>query len=249
MMIARLLGTALLSAMLATGAGAAEKWEHVSRKALSENRKGNTEAALEKANKAVELAESRFDKGDNRMIQSVNNLAYMYAEAGKYEDAERLYLRALELLKHSNRTGKRREALLLNNLASVYQAQKKYDKAEQMFKKCLAIREAGLGKDAAPVGIVLRNLGSLYLDQGKTKQAEAALARSLQILVNKPRTSTLKLISANARDLQRIYEKKGEKKKVKELEALQEKATKAYESRMSILRKDRHPKLPESEGK
>ena len=85
---------------------------------------------------------------------SLNNLAALYNDQGRYADAEPL-LQAL--------TGDREKALgpdhpdvaaSLNNLAELYRAQGRYADAEPLYKRSLAIREKALGPDHPDVAAI-----------------------------------------------------------------------------------------------
>lgn len=77
---------------------------------------------------------------------SLNNLAELYRNQGKYADAEPLYRQSLAIWEKVLGPDHPDVATSLNNLALLYRAQGKYVEAEPLYKRSLAIREQSLGK-------------------------------------------------------------------------------------------------------
>jgi tetratricopeptide (TPR) repeat protein len=74
-----------------------------------------------------------------------NNLAELYTEQRKYEEAEPLHEKALEIREKIFGLNNPDIATSYNNLAKLYEKQRKYKKAEQLYKKALGILEKVLG--------------------------------------------------------------------------------------------------------
>ncbi len=112
---------------------------------------------------------------------SLNNLALLYYNQGKYADAEPLYKRALAIKEKALGPEHPSVATSLNNLAALYRVQGRYAEAEPLHKRALAIREKALGPDHPYVATSLNNLALLYDDQGKYTEAEPLYKRALAI--------------------------------------------------------------------
>ena len=72
---------------------------------------------------------------------SLNNLAALYNDQGRYADAEPLYKRSLAIRGEISRSRSSRCRDSLNNLAVLYHDQGRYADAEPLYKRSLAIHE------------------------------------------------------------------------------------------------------------
>ena len=91
--------------------------------------------------------------------QSLNNLAALYADQGRYADAEPLYKRALAIREKALGPDHPDVATSLNNLAELYRDQGRYADAEPLYKRALAIYEKALGPDHPNVATVAQQSG------------------------------------------------------------------------------------------
>ena len=96
------------------------------------------------------------------VAMALNNLADLYIELGKYEQAEPLCEQALQI-----RTGARAEhpevAYALRHLADLYMEQGKYEQAEPLYRAGVAHLGTGIGAGASPGGPSSQQSGgSLY---------------------------------------------------------------------------------------
>jgi tetratricopeptide (TPR) repeat protein len=73
---------------------------------------------------------------------SLNNLANLYDQQGRYADAELLYKRALVSREKALGPDHPDVTTSLNNLASLYDGKGRYVDAEPLYKRSLAIRES-----------------------------------------------------------------------------------------------------------
>jgi tetratricopeptide (TPR) repeat protein len=100
------------------------------------------------------------------MIDGLRDLARVYQDQGKCDEAERCCRRALEI------EGKRRPRHLefvrsLLNQADIYKGQGKWKKARALYKKALPIMEEVLGPEHPDLDEPLNNLADIYKGQGK----------------------------------------------------------------------------------
>ena len=101
--------------------------------------------------------------------------------AGKYDEAEPLYLRALAIREEVRGADHPDVAESLNNLGLLYRTQGQYARAEPMFHRALAIREKAFGLEHDAVAQSLNSLAWLYYEQGRYAEAEPLYERALTI--------------------------------------------------------------------
>ncbi|KAK2591966.1 hypothetical protein QQS21_010338 [Conoideocrella luteorostrata] len=104
-----------------------------------------------------------------------HNLGCLFADQGKLQEAEEMYLRALR--------GNEKASLTLsiaNNLGLLYADQGRLQEAEEMYLKALRGNEKAWGPDHTSTLNTVNNLGLLYADQGKLQEAEEMYLRALQ---------------------------------------------------------------------
>jgi tetratricopeptide repeat protein len=77
----------------------------------------------------------------------LNNLAALYFEQGRYEEAEPLYKHTLRIWEQVGGAEHPYTALSLNNLAGLYAEQGRYEEAEPLYQRALRILEKVLGRD------------------------------------------------------------------------------------------------------
>ncbi len=124
-----------------------ESWKKLVEEGNASYERGKIPEAEVKFLAALEEAE-KFGEDDQRLALSLNNLAAMYHEQGKYTMAEPLYLRALDIRKLVH--GEKHADIALNhhNLAVLYSARRMYPVAEKHYKLALEMKEELFGIDA-----------------------------------------------------------------------------------------------------
>lgn len=123
----------------------------------------------------------KFGPKDLRLASTLNRLAQVYHDQGKYTQAEPLYRRSLTLVEKALGSSHPDVAANLNNLATLYRDEGRYDRAEALYKQSLGIVRKALGRESPDVAISLNNLAELYQDEGKYAQAEPIFKQSLEI--------------------------------------------------------------------
>jgi len=147
--------------------------------AKSTDRQKELTLAQEYLEKAIVL-QTKFQKLE-ALATSLNNLALLYHNQGKYSEAEPLYLDALEM-KRRLFTGDHPDvATSLNNLASLYHKQGKYSEAEPLYLDALEMTKRLFTGDHPDVATSLNNLAVLYDNQGKYNKAEPFYLEALAI--------------------------------------------------------------------
>ena len=129
----------------------------------------------------LKIRETALGPDHQWLAASLNNLAELYREQGKYAEAEPLYRRALKIDEKTHGTDHPEHAVYLNNLALLYHMESKYDQAEPLYQQALKIEESARGPDHPMVAIRLDNLAALYNGQGKFAEAEPLYQRALEI--------------------------------------------------------------------
>ncbi len=112
---------------------------------------------------------------------SLNNLAYVYDEMGRYEKALPLYQQALQIRKEVFGERHQNYAASLNNLAYVYDMIGSYKKALPLFQQALQIRKDVFGEKNLAYAGSLNNLAALYDEMGNYEKALPLYQQALQI--------------------------------------------------------------------
>lgn len=141
---------------------------------------GKYDAAARQLKIALATAE-KFGPRDIRLASTLNRLADVYHDQGKYAEAEPLYKRSLVLTRRILGPDHPDVAANLNNLATLYHDEGRYSSAEALYKQALAIVEKRLGPNSPDVAVSLNNLAEVYGEQGKYAEAAPLYKRSLKI--------------------------------------------------------------------
>ena len=112
---------------------------------------------------------------------SLNLLARLYFEQGRYAEAEPLAKRALAIWEGALGPEHPTIAGNLNLLARVYADSGRYAEAEPLYKRAVAIWEKAFGPEHPDVAMGLNNLANLYMDEGRYAEAEPLHKRALAI--------------------------------------------------------------------
>ncbi|MFN4876527.1 MAG: tetratricopeptide repeat protein [Aphanizomenon sp.] len=147
--------------------------------AKSTNRQKELILAQEYLEKAIVL-QTKFQKLEV-LATSLNNLADLYYNQGKYSEAEPLYLDALAMRKRLFTGDHSDVAQSLNNLAILYRNQGKYSEAEPLYLEALEMRKRLFTGDHPDVASSLNNLAILYRNQGKYSEAEPLYLEALEM--------------------------------------------------------------------
>ncbi len=125
-------------AAYAQGAGA--EWEVLNQEVVDLYHAGKLDRALVVAQKALEVAEQNAGKDHPDVVQSLNNLAGLYAIQGDYAKAEPLLKRSLAIREKALGPDHPDVATSLENLAFFYAEQGDYDKAVPLLQRAGQIR-------------------------------------------------------------------------------------------------------------
>jgi CHAT domain-containing protein/tetratricopeptide (TPR) repeat protein len=114
-------------------------------------------------------------------VLTLNNLAAVLKEQGRYEEAEPLYLRSLAAQETLFGAEGQTVATALTNLAALYREKGEYLRAEPLLRRALAAQEKTLGPAHADVAVTLNQLAILLSDRGDDEGALPLFERALSI--------------------------------------------------------------------
>jgi serine/threonine-protein kinase len=120
--------------------------------------------------------------GDRREARSLNALATVFKEQGRFKEAEAEYRRALELWVGAVGPDHADVARARSDLAGTLQELGRYDEAAEEHRRALAIIEQSLGPEHSRFAHSTVSLGIVLDYQGKYQESEAALRRGLELL-------------------------------------------------------------------
>ncbi|MEE4197608.1 MAG: CHAT domain-containing tetratricopeptide repeat protein [Bacteroidales bacterium] len=141
---------------------------------------GRYSKAEEYTLKALLLRRDRL-KDDAGFGASLNNLAVLYKDMGKYNEAETLFKKANNWIKKANGTNSNPYAIVLNNEAMLFQTIGRYEQAERLLNEAIAIAGNHL-KEKSPNYIRLYvNLAILYQLMGELDRAEQIYLQALEL--------------------------------------------------------------------
>ncbi len=135
--------------------------------------------------KALELRRGVSGADDVAAATLLTDLADLYIDKGRYDDAESMLKEALAVMdQQGDQTDNLDLALSVNELASVYRRQGKYDLAEPLYERALAIRMAALGPDDPEVARSYNSLAILSWNRGNYAEAQRLYKQALRLWEN-----------------------------------------------------------------
>jgi tetratricopeptide (TPR) repeat protein len=174
--------------------------------AKSTNRQKELILAQEYLEKAIVL-QTKFQKLE-ALATSLNNLAVLYDNQGRYSEAEPLYLEALEMRRRLFTSDHPDVASSLNNLAYLYHNQGRYSEAEPLYLEALEMRKRLFIGDHSDVATSLNNLAGLYKSQGKYSEAEPLYVDALK-MKRRIFTSDYPDVATSLNNLASLYDSQG----------------------------------------
>jgi tetratricopeptide (TPR) repeat protein len=128
------------------------------------------------------VAEAKFGPDHPTTFTALTNLAMLYREAGKSNEAEPLLERIVAAEEKQGNVEDAELANSMNNLARMYREKGKYPESEALYKKSLNLREKAFGKESAEVAASLRNYSALLkMMGGRDNDADAMDKRASAI--------------------------------------------------------------------
>jgi len=138
-------------------------------------------AALETFIAARDTVVLYFGNNSLRYGSILHDLARVHHKAGRYNEAEKLYLESMQI--HENSVGKMHQGYLnsLEYLAILYQYLGRLGPSENLLQSALQLIEAKYGNESSRYAWVLHNLGQVYEDMGQREKAEKCYLEALGI--------------------------------------------------------------------
>jgi len=143
--------------------------------------KGDREAALREAERALELLRSEPEHDEVTITDVLNTIGVVRSAQGDYARAEQAHRQVLALWRAKLGKDHPKLADVLDNLGVDRFHQGAVAEARTYYEQALAMRVAALGKDHRDVGTSHNNLGALLLETGDDKGAAEHLAEALRI--------------------------------------------------------------------
>ena len=179
-LIALLLLTSLVSVALA-GQEKGSIWQERTEAGEEARKKRQYDEAAKQFELALREAES-FGPRDQRLFQSLHNLATVYQLQRRYADAELLRVRSLTLQEGLYGPEHKAVAASLIELSELYYSQsERRSEAEQLLIRALGIQEKSHGPDSREVSFTLITLAYRQGLAGRDLEAEPLLLRALSI--------------------------------------------------------------------
>ncbi|KAK6356073.1 hypothetical protein TWF718_000447 [Orbilia javanica] len=126
----------------------------------------------------VSFLEEQEFKSQN-LFDYAHNIARVFDNQGKYDEAMQWYERALAGTKKVLGEDHPSTFDTVNNIALVFKNQGKYDEAMQWYERALAGTEKALGEDHPSTLITVNNIALVFFNQGKYDEAMQWYERSL----------------------------------------------------------------------
>jgi CHAT domain-containing protein/Tfp pilus assembly protein PilF len=162
------------------------KWTELNRTGLKAHQAGNNQDAQKAWEPALEIARRLYPKtdfpdGHLRLAASLNNMAGVWLDYGKLDEAELLYREALDVRRRLFKGNHTELAAGIHNLAGLLRTQGKLAEAEVLFRESLAMYEQLFMGDHPMKALSLVSLGRVIESQGKLSDAERLIRDALSM--------------------------------------------------------------------
>ncbi len=114
-------------------------------------------------------------------LATINNLASLLQDQGRYQEAESYFRQALEAKRRLLGPNHPSLGRAANNLALLLMEQQQYDEAEPLLEEALAVSRKCFGEEHLFVAFTLANVGRLHLGRLELDRAEEAYRESVSI--------------------------------------------------------------------
>jgi tetratricopeptide (TPR) repeat protein len=146
------------------------------------NEHHQTDKAVVYMEQALPLAISVLGDDSSDVVQLKNNLACLYINQSRFDDAEKLLFSAIVSAQDMKNPPLDTLATSCNNLGNALYKQQKYDEAEMLLERAVNFREKLSGANDPSVGLAVNNLAQAYSAAGKYSEAEPLFKRAISIL-------------------------------------------------------------------
>src|SRR3954447_64727 len=168
---------ALLIAFASSPAATQTDLQNIDRRMSQFAAKGNYAAALVEAKKLEAAVKARYGTEHENYAATLNNLAFLHATLGQYDEAEDLYKRALAWREQNAGPNDLQVAKTLDTLSKMYVDQSRLREAEPLMRRALAIAYKVLPSTDPYVSKLLNDVAVVVEQQGNYVEAEAFYKR------------------------------------------------------------------------
>lgn len=130
--------------------------------------------------RSLSILENLRGPNDPDVALVQNNLAEMYKQQGRYQEAEKFYKLSLSAKKNYD-ADPASYAIGLSNLGDLYMTMGLYKEAEPFLEQSAYLLEGAVGPNHTDLGRVLNNLAEVYRNKENYTEAIALYKRSLKI--------------------------------------------------------------------
>ena len=141
----------------------------------------NYDEALKRFLKSKSIKEKLLDEEHPDYINSINDIAIIYARKGQDEKAKPLFIRAMNLTKKGLGEKHPDYATCLNNLAIIHKNNGEYEIAEPLYIQAMDLRKEVLGEKHFEYAKSLHDLGILYYHLEQYEKTEKLFIESKDI--------------------------------------------------------------------
>jgi CHAT domain-containing protein/tetratricopeptide (TPR) repeat protein len=160
----------------ATGPQAVEPLNNLAR---AERALASNTAAEDNYKRAIAILDKEGDAANSGILS--DNLAVLYGQTGRYDEAEIQHKRALQLLEQALGREHREVGRAAANFGVLLNDEGRYLEAEPLLRRGLTIAEASAPNDAVSIAITLDNLGGLLRQTGRQDEAMRHSRRALTL--------------------------------------------------------------------
>jgi serine/threonine protein kinase/Flp pilus assembly protein TadD len=131
--------------------------------------------------RAVKLRRRLLGEDHSETLAATRDLAKLYEQQERYEEAESLYVDTLERQRRVLGEGHSETLTSMRYLTTLYKYQCRYEEAESLCVKTLAIHRRVFGADQSKTTLsCMHQLAMLHASQGRCEEAERFLADDLE---------------------------------------------------------------------
>jgi tetratricopeptide (TPR) repeat protein len=121
---------------------------------------------------SLAIREQASGKTHPSLAGSLNDLAGLAMQGGRFDEAEQLLKRALHILETSVDTDPSDTAMAMHNLGDFHTNQKRFSEAKALYQQAMLVWEKTPAKDRLELAASLNELGSFYHSQQRLDEAK-----------------------------------------------------------------------------
>ena len=114
------------------------------------------------------------------LLSTMANLANVYADQGRWKDAEELAMQTIEARKRVLAPEGPDTLVSMANLALIYKAQGRFLEAENLYVQVIGAQQRMLGPEHSATQTSLNALKAIYVEQGRGEEAEELAKQAME---------------------------------------------------------------------